>query len=46
MYELRRIREEAVVVCVTVLTLRGKILVSAALLRRAISDSGFVLVIS
>jgi len=46
MYELRRIREEAVVVCVTVLILRGKILVLAALLRRAISDSGFELVIS
>jgi hypothetical protein len=46
MYELRRIWEEAVVVCVTVLTLRGKILVLAAVLRIAISESGFVLVIS
>jgi len=47
MYELRRIWEEAVVVHVRVLTLRGKILVVlAALLRIAISESGFVLVIS
>ena len=46
MYELRRIWEEAVVVCVKVLTLRGKILVLAAVLRIAISESGFVLVIS
>jgi len=46
MYELRRIWEEAVVVHVTILTLRGKILVLAALLRIAISESEFVLVIS
>jgi hypothetical protein len=47
MYELRSIWEEAVVVHVMVLALRGKILVVlAALLRIAISESGFVPVIS
>jgi hypothetical protein len=46
MYELRRIWEEAVAVHVIVLTLRGKILVLPALLRIAISETGFVLVIS
>ena len=46
MYGLRRIWEEAVVVRVMVLTLRGKILLLAALLRIANSESGFVLVIS
>jgi hypothetical protein len=45
-YELRRVWEKAVVVHVTVLNLRGKILVLAVLLRIAISESGFVLVIS
>jgi hypothetical protein len=45
-YKLKRIWEETVVVCVMVLSLRGKILVLSSLLRRAISESGFVLVIS
>jgi hypothetical protein len=45
-YELRRIWEEAVVVHVMILTLTGKILVLAGLLKIAISESGFVLVVS